>query len=525
MSDALSDLERLISGMGEEEKAELDKLIAVELAKPWLPTPGPQAEAYYSKADLLLYGGAAGGGKTDLILGLSLTAHNRSVIFRRAYGDLKGIEQRLLEILPDRRGYAGSPHPILQRDGLLIEMGALEKPGAENDWQGRAHDLICFDEGAQLSEAKVHFVMGWNRSTKPNQRCRVVIASNPPLGGDGDWLIEWFAPWLDPLFPNPAKDGELRWAINVDDETIWCDGPETRTIKGEDYQAKSRTFIPARLDDNPYLKDTGYRASIQNMPEPMRSALLKGDFLAGRADHEWQVIPTEWLRLSNERWKAAKDKKRLMIALAADIALGSGDDNVLARLYEDAWFGEPVSFKGADLVGAADVARIPAEIAHKILTFRRDGADLSADCTGGWGSGVRSSLKTHHDIDCAAIIFSAGSTSRTKDGKFGFRNLRAEMHWKLREALDPEGGEDIALPPHPRLTAELTAPRYKIRGTDILIEEKDEIKKRVGSSPDMGDAYVMAWHRRVAAIKAIERRAKPKAKPKIYTPSPNGWMA
>ena len=62
-----------------------------------------------SKADLLLYGGAAGGGKTDLLLGLALTAHERAVIFRRAYADLKGIEQRLIEILRQPRGLQREP--------------------------------------------------------------------------------------------------------------------------------------------------------------------------------------------------------------------------------------------------------------------------------------------------------------------------------------------------------------------------------------------------------------------------------
>ena len=84
----------------------------VRLRRVWTPDPSnrPQVEAYESKADLLLYGGAAGGGKTDLLIGLAVTRHKRSVIFRRAYGDLDGIEQRLIEILGGREGYNGSRH-------------------------------------------------------------------------------------------------------------------------------------------------------------------------------------------------------------------------------------------------------------------------------------------------------------------------------------------------------------------------------------------------------------------------------
>ena len=170
MADVLADLEAMIADMSAEQIAELDTILAEELAQPWLPTPGPQTNAYLSKADLLLYGGAAGGGKTDLIVGLALTAHKRTVVFRRAYGDLKGIAERLEEIV----GSAGlrQQPPRYKRGGILIEFGALEAPKSEMAWQGIAHDLICFDEGAQLTAAKVQFVMGWLRSGAPGHEVR-----------------------------------------------------------------------------------------------------------------------------------------------------------------------------------------------------------------------------------------------------------------------------------------------------------------------------------------------------------------
>src|SRR5699024_4130937 len=80
------------------------------------------------------------------------------------------------------------------------------------------------------------------------------------------------------------------------------------------------------------------------------------------------------------------------------------------------------------------------------------------------------------------------------------------MWWKLREALDPEGGQDekIMLPDDARLLAELTTPRWKLVGTDILIESKDDIRKRVGSSPDRADVICQLWHRKpYAALIAL----------------------
>src|SRR6185503_4178085 len=141
--------------------------------------------------------------------------------------------------------------------------GALDRPRSEYNWQGRPHDFIGFDEGAQLSEAKVRFTMGWLRTEDPGQRCRVVIASNPPMGPEGEWLPRWFAPWLDPSFPQPAAPGELRWhVLRADGSIAWVDGPGKHMFDGVALEAMSASFIPARLADNRYLRDSGYRARL-----------------------------------------------------------------------------------------------------------------------------------------------------------------------------------------------------------------------------------------------------------------------
>jgi hypothetical protein len=57
----------------------------------------------------------------------------------------------------------------------------------------------------------------------------------------------------------------------------------------------SRTFIPSRVSDNPYLMGTGYMTQLQSLPEPLRSQMLYGDFKAGVQDDPWQVIPTAWV--------------------------------------------------------------------------------------------------------------------------------------------------------------------------------------------------------------------------------------
>ena len=74
------------------------------------------------------------------------------------------------------------------------------------------------------------------------------------------------------------------------------------------------------------------------------------------------------------------------------------------------------------------------------------------------------------------------------------RNLRAEAQWRLRDSLDPSRGDDLALPDDREVLADLCTARYKVSSSGVLIEEKTEIKKRIGRSPDKGEAVMMCNH-------------------------------
>ncbi len=543
----LAEAEAYVSRLSQKEKAELDKLISKELAAAWIPNPEnvPQTTAYYSQADLMLYGGAAGSGKTALLVGLAMTSHERSVIFRRKSVDLRGVEEYLLEVAKGRDGWNGQDK-ILRRPGRVVELGHLEAPGSEKSWQGRPHDFIGFDEGAQLARAKVQFVMGWLRSTNPNQRRRVVIASNPPTGGDGDWLLEWFAPWLDERFPNPAKMGELRWAATAPDTegtTVWLDdGSPIVFTEGRNYRIAypeevrshdlgvirpmTRTFIPGRLDDNPYLRSTGYRAQLQALPEPLRSQMLRGDFTAGRQDHEWQVIPTAWVKAAQARWTETPPQDAIMTAIAADVAQGGADNTVLSPRH-GWWFAPLITVPGIETPRPSDVAGL-------IVKHRRNGAAVIVDVGGGYGGGVKERLE-ENDIEVRPFNGAGESGFRTNDRQLSFVNKRAEAHWRFREALDPDQphGSKIALPPDPQLLADLTATRWKMASGGIQIEAKEDLKKpeRLGRSPDKGDAVIMAWSEGERAIVAgMKRKARGAGVPKLPAfrdvgrQAGTGWM-
>lgn len=502
MADTLAELEKLIASLDPKQKRQMDQLMAAELAAPFRPNPGPQLQAFLSKADLLLYGGAAGGGKTALMCGKATMHHNRGLIVRRQAVELDGIVEEFQSTYRKFGKYvAGSRNEWRSHDKKsVVRLGGMRDPDSWRDYAGRARDFIGFDEAGEFTREQVFSLEAWCRSTDPDQHCQVMLASNPPRGGEGEWMIEEFAPWLDDLFPNPAKYGELRWAIRVASRTEWVDGPGIYVRDGEEYTAKSRTFIPARLDDNPYLRDTGYRATLQSLPEPLRSQLLHGDFAAGREDHEYQVIPSAWVQAAQERWKAAPKKQRRMHALAVDPSGEGPDKTTLASLHAENWFA-PVA--ELDLPSGATGQMGAAQV----LIHRRNNCDVSIDMTGGWGTTLSEALWNDHRVQAHPWVFSEASGGWTRDGQLAFANVRSELWWSFREALDPEKHENIMLPPDKRLAAQLTAPRWKMRGGRIYIESKDEIRKRLGASTDDADAVLMAWGRRhMVTFQVMEER-------------------
>jgi hypothetical protein len=525
----LEEMERRIKAMPPDKLAQLKKLAHKQFSRPWNPQPGPQTEAYYHQADETLYGGAVGGGKTDLLLGLATTQHLRSIIFRRQSTDLEKIWDRLTTaLLPGRIVKQNATTKKLKtNDGRFIELGHLEKPGSEKSHQGNDHDLYGFDEAAQLDEFKVAFVIQWLRSTVAGQRKRVVFATNPPIPeykdgkivdtGTGAWLKEWFAPWLEETYPNPAQPGEVRWCFMRQDGdrlvTVWVDGPgvydpatgEEKTDfdpkdveTGRLAQAKSRTFIKALLQDNAYLKNTGYAQQLSGTPEPLKSLLLNGSFTVKGEDHPMQVIPTLWVLKAQERFRERQAsgamKRARMLALAGDIAQGGMDTTVLAALLSDDSFEDIISQPGR-------LTPTGKEVSAMMLTTRRDNAMIILDGTGGWGGSTRDKLQDDHKIDVEMCVASAGSTMWVNNMLWKCLNIRSEMWWTFREALDPKSGYEIALPLSTRLFTQLTTPHFMIRGKELIVESKDDIRKRLnGASTDEADAVLMAWLYRDQAI-------------------------
>lgn len=137
-----------------EKGKAVDDAVDATATMRWMPNPGPQTEAYLSAADILLFGGQGGGGKSDLGLGLAFTAHRRSLIVRRRYANLGALTERAIEI------NGSTPPKLRMADGRHIEFGANQHAGDELGWQGQPFDLKVFDEACQLLESQVRFHLG-----------------------------------------------------------------------------------------------------------------------------------------------------------------------------------------------------------------------------------------------------------------------------------------------------------------------------------------------------------------------------
>ena len=461
----------------------------------WHPFPGPQTEALNSQADTLLFGGAAGGGKTDMLLGIA-RQHHRAVIFRREFPSLRAIIERSKDMyggikrLNKAKDSYNETNHVWRLGDNQIHFGSVQYEDDKHNWQGQAYDLHGFDEITEFTRSQFEFIIGWNRPLDASKakRCRVVCTCNPPMNAEGEWIIQYWAPWLDTNHPNPALPGELRWFTTVAGKDYEMDGPEPVQVEGEWLKPKSRTFIPAKIQDNPILVQAGYISTLQALPEPMRSKMLYGDFRAGREDDAWQVIPSEWVRLAQDRWKQTpKPKDTLPTACGVDVARG-GKDKTCMYLRWGHWFDEGKAYPGTATPDGAGVAGLVLDYCkppYKGMPY----PDIYVDSIG-VGSSVVDHLRHYPRLHVTAVNGAAGSDHTDKTGLMQFRNLRAENWWKLREALDPVTGDNLCLPPDNELKADLCAPKWKLTPGGIQIESKEELVKRLGRSPDKGDALV-----------------------------------
>lgn len=216
------------------------------------------------------------------------------------------------------------------------------------------------------------------------------------------------------------------------------------------------------------------------MPEPP----IPQSLLGGSGINLTQIISQ---RLENEASKPKEISARRAAAeeegaIGVDVSRGGRDNSILSERLEN-WFAALVAIPGKQTKDGSEVVQTLVDLG---FAKRR----IHIDVTGVGTSPV--DIGKMIGMNIIPMVGSEKSHAKDKSGKLGFINLRAQWWWQFREALDPVLGDNIALPPDPGLTADLTAPRWSLSARGIQVELKEHIKDRLGRSPDKGDAVVMA---------------------------------
>lgn len=214
---------------------------------------------------------------------------------------------------------------------------------------------------------------------------------------------------------------------------------------------------------------------------------------------EGQLIPLSWVEAAVERWYNSK-RNGDELDLGVDVA-GMGRDNT-CLIYRYGMYTEKVRLLRADKSDTTHMTT--AGIIKNELAY---GGTAYID-TIGEGAGVYSRL-TEQRVNAVSVKGSFGADGLNDEtGEMEFINMRAYLHWCLRDMLNPQFKHNLCLPPDDELIQEITEPTYQVTSSGkIQIEAKEEIKKRLGRSPDKLDALLNTFF--------------PKEKPKTNTVSFN----
>lgn len=335
------------------------------------PNPGPQTEFLAAEEQEVLYGGAAGGGKSFAMLADPIRYFSnpnfRGLLLRRTNDELKELKWKARDLY-DNDVVKGK---FRQQDSLWVfPSGAefwltyLERDEDVKRYQGQSFTWIGIDELTQYSSPFAwDYLRSRLRSTDPSMTLSMRATTNP--GGPGhSWVKRMF------IDPSPSRTTFNATDINTGATLVHPDKYKHPHPKAGEDNPKAgqplfqRKFIPASLYDNPYLtSDDKYEASLQSLPEMQRRQLLEGDWsiVEGAAFSEFrpnihiekaEKLPESWRRFrscdfgystfSAVHWYAIDPNNTLHVYRELYVSKATGKD--LARLVLEAEKGEKIMY-------------------------------------------------------------------------------------------------------------------------------------------------------------------------------------
>ena len=245
----------------------------------WQPQP-KQLEFMRRPEFEALYGGAAGGGKSDALVIEALRQveipYYKALILRKTFPQLAELIDKTLNYYPriyPKARYNGSTHTWTFPSGAKIRFGSMQHAKDKIQYQGQAYDFVAFDELTHFTLEEYTYLFSRCRPNGAGTRCYIRSTANPGGIGHG-WVKERFITAAAPMTPIPE---EVKW----------------RDPSGKEYvKTQSRIFVPSSVFDNPALleNDPDYVQRLASMPEAERNALLYGDWNSfnGQVFSEWR---------------------------------------------------------------------------------------------------------------------------------------------------------------------------------------------------------------------------------------------
>lgn len=266
------------------------------------PQEGPQELFLSTPADIAIYGGAAGGGKTYALLleALRHTSNPRfgAGIFRRQSIQITqegGLWDSSFEVYGGIKGAEPKTSPRRHwrfKSGARVGFAHIDGDKDLRNWQGSQIALIGFDELTHFTKKQFFYMLSRNRTA-----CGIHPYMRATCNPDADsWVADFISWWIDPEtgYPIPERSGVIRYMVHNNDIVSWFDTKEEGVefakqtgLRGDEAEraVKSVTFIASTLRDNKILmeNDPGYLANLLALPEVEKERLLRGN---------WKIKPS-----------------------------------------------------------------------------------------------------------------------------------------------------------------------------------------------------------------------------------------